>query len=110
MHLPPLTFGTEETPLDRELQATELARIMANSYPQPVFFLGYVVTKPHAPRRKHHNHGSYASNTYTEIAAAPYDIMVSDGRVHDIDKEDYDRWCVILPHYSMLEEQLTGVV
>ena len=25
--------------------------------------------------------------------AAPYDIMVRDGRVHDIDKDDLDRWC-----------------
>ncbi|OSC99957.1 hypothetical protein PYCCODRAFT_1372193 [Trametes coccinea BRFM310] len=67
--------GQEETPLDRELQSTELARIMSESYPDPVIFLGYVVTKPHAPR------------------PAPYDIMVTDGKVHDIDSDDYDRWC-----------------
>ncbi|KAI0259848.1 Frag1/DRAM/Sfk1 family-domain-containing protein [Gloeopeniophorella convolvens] len=67
--------GQEETPLDRELQATELARIMAASYPDPLIFLGYVVTDPHAPR------------------PAPYEIMVTDGRVHDIDKDDLDRWC-----------------
>ncbi|KAI0313182.1 hypothetical protein OF83DRAFT_1142578, partial [Amylostereum chailletii] len=67
--------GQEETPLDRELQATEIARIMSASYPQPVVFLGYVVTKPHALR------------------PAPYEIMVTDGKVHDIDQEDYDRWC-----------------
>ncbi|TBU27075.1 Frag1/DRAM/Sfk1 family-domain-containing protein [Dichomitus squalens] len=67
--------GQEETPLDRELQATELARIMAESYPDPVIFLGYVVTKPHAPR------------------PAPYQIMVEDGKVFDIDDEDADRWC-----------------
>ncbi|CDO76509.1 hypothetical protein BN946_scf184361.g8 [Trametes cinnabarina] len=67
--------GQEETPLDRELQSTELARIMSESYPGPVIFLGYVVTKPHAPR------------------PAPYDIMVTDGKVHDIDADDYDRWC-----------------
>ncbi|PSS05497.1 hypothetical protein PHLCEN_2v3779 [Hermanssonia centrifuga] len=48
---------------------------MSAVYPEPVIFLGYVVTKPHAPR------------------PAPYDIMVTDGRVHDIDKDDYDRWC-----------------
>lgn len=42
----------EEDPLDRELQSTELARIMAASYPRPVIFLGYVVTKPHAKRRE----------------------------------------------------------
>jgi hypothetical protein len=67
--------GQEETPLDRELQATELARIMSASYPDPLIFLGYVVTDPHAKR------------------PAPYDIMVRDGRVHDIDKDDLDRWC-----------------
>ncbi|OBZ72336.1 Protein cwh43 [Grifola frondosa] len=67
--------GQEETPLDRELQATELAHIMSKSYPQPVIFLGYVVTNPLAAR------------------PAPYDIMVTDGRVHDIDKDDWDRWC-----------------
>jgi hypothetical protein len=42
----------EETPLDRELQATELARIMSASYPDPLIFLGYVVTDPHARRRE----------------------------------------------------------
>jgi hypothetical protein len=42
----------EETPLDRELQATELARIMSASYPDPLIFLGYVVTEPHGERRK----------------------------------------------------------
>jgi hypothetical protein len=25
--------------------------------------------------------------------AAPYEIMVTDGRVHDINKDDHDRWC-----------------
>jgi hypothetical protein len=40
-----LTYPTqEETPLDRELQATELARIMSATYPDPLIFLGYVVT------------------------------------------------------------------
>ena len=48
-----LTYRTqEETPLDRELQATELARIMSASYPDPLIFLGYVVTDPHARRRE----------------------------------------------------------
>ncbi|KAJ7284841.1 Frag1/DRAM/Sfk1 family-domain-containing protein [Mycena rebaudengoi] len=67
--------GQEEDPLDRELQSTELARIMAASYPRPVLFLGYVVTKPHAARPD------------------PYEILVADGRVHDIDAEDWERWC-----------------
>ncbi|KAG1725361.1 uncharacterized protein EDB91DRAFT_1239861 [Suillus paluster] len=67
--------GQEQDPLDRELQSEELARIMAKSYPRPVIFLGYVVTKPHASR------------------PAPYEILVHDGIVHDIDPEDWDRWC-----------------
>ncbi|KAH7928277.1 hypothetical protein BV22DRAFT_1083401 [Leucogyrophana mollusca] len=67
--------GQEEDPLDRELQSRELARIMAQSHPRPVVFLGYVVTKPGASR------------------PAPYDILVNDGRVHDIDPHDWDRWC-----------------
>lgn len=67
--------GQEETVLDRELQSKELARIMSAAYPKPVIFLGYVVTKPHAKR------------------PAPYEYMVEDGRVHDIDKDDMDRWC-----------------
>ncbi|EAU85636.2 hypothetical protein CC1G_06349 [Coprinopsis cinerea okayama7 len=66
--------GQEEDPLDRELQSTELARIMRES-PRPVIFLGYVVTKPHKPRPH------------------PYQIMVEDGNVHDIDATDKDRWC-----------------
>jgi hypothetical protein len=40
----------EEDALDRELQSTELARIMAAT-PNPVIFLGYVVTTPHSKRR-----------------------------------------------------------
>ncbi|GBE88480.1 Protein cwh43 [Sparassis crispa] len=67
--------GQEETPLDRELQSKELAQIMAKSFPRPVIFLGYVVTKPLAPR------------------PAPYEIMVIDGKVNDIDRHDWDRWC-----------------
>lgn len=67
--------GQEQDPLDRELQSKELARIMAKSYPHPVIFLGYVVTKPHASR------------------PAPYEILVHDGIVHDIDPQDLDRWC-----------------
>ena len=49
---------------------------MASSYPDALIFLGYVVTKPHAPR------------------PAPYEIMVTDGKVHDIDQDDIDRWYV----------------
>ncbi|KAJ2926820.1 hypothetical protein H1R20_g10260, partial [Candolleomyces eurysporus] len=66
--------GQEEDRLDRELQSTELASIMAASS-RPVIFLGYVVTRPHALRPN------------------PYEILVKDGNVHDIDKDDMDRWC-----------------
>ncbi|EGO24579.1 hypothetical protein SERLADRAFT_369838 [Serpula lacrymans var. lacrymans S7.9] len=61
--------GQEQDPLDRELQSRELARIMARSYPQPVVFLGYVVTKPLARERE------------------------CCSRVYDIDNQDWDRWC-----------------
>ena len=43
--------AAEETPLDRELQSKELARIVSSVYPEPLIYLGYVVTKPHADRR-----------------------------------------------------------
>ncbi|KAF5327734.1 hypothetical protein D9619_004534 [Psilocybe cf. subviscida] len=66
--------GQEEDPLDRELQATALAEIMVAST-RPVIFLGYVVSKPHAQR------------------PSPYGIMVNEGNVHDVDKDDLDRWC-----------------
>ncbi|KAF9565170.1 hypothetical protein CPC08DRAFT_704709 [Agrocybe pediades] len=66
--------GQEEDPLDRELQSTELAKIMAAST-RPVVFLGYLVTRPLAPRPN------------------PYGIMVNEGHVHDIDAEDNARWC-----------------
>ncbi|KAF5392189.1 hypothetical protein D9757_001378 [Collybiopsis confluens] len=67
--------GQEEDPLDRELQSKELARIMSDAYPRPVIYLGYVVTKPGASRPN------------------PYQILVEDGRVHDVDEDDNDRWC-----------------
>lgn len=31
-------------------------------------------------------------SSLTPLQAAPYDILVTDGRVHDIDKDDPDRW------------------
>ena len=36
---------------------------------------------------------SLFSVTNVRFPAAPYEIMVTDGRVHDIDKDDTDRWC-----------------
>jgi hypothetical protein len=57
-----LIVFAEEDPLDRELQATELARLMASTFPDPVIFLGYVVTKPQAKRRECSllNHNSHS--------------------------------------------------
>ncbi|GAA5959623.1 hypothetical protein JCM21900_002958 [Sporobolomyces salmonicolor] len=67
--------GQEEDPLDRELQSRELARLMSESWPRPVVFLGYVVTEQHADR------------------PAPYKLLVEDGRMFDVDPTDLDRWC-----------------
>lgn len=80
----------EEDPLDRELQSTELARIMSAS-PYPVVFLGYVVTTPRAKRRESVFDLHFIS---CNVIAAPYQILVEDGRMHDIDEEDSDRWWV----------------
>ncbi|GAA5996073.1 Cwh43p [Rhodotorula paludigena] len=67
--------GQEEDPLDRELQSRELARMLAQSWPRPAIFLGYLVTKPHAPK------------------PAPYRFLVEDGKMLDISPSDHDRWC-----------------
>ena len=88
-----LSESSEETPLDRELQSKELARIMSAAYPKPVIFLGYVVTLPHAERRTLPIHIFFLLNANTSLAA-PYKYMVEDGRVHDIDKDETDRWYV----------------
>ncbi|PLW18641.1 hypothetical protein PCANC_13318 [Puccinia coronata f. sp. avenae] len=67
--------GQEEDPIDRTLQSTKLAQIMRTAYPKPFVFLGYVVSQPHARR------------------PAPYEILVEDGRMLDIEPSDTDRWC-----------------
>ena len=63
---------TEEDKLDRELQSTELARIMAAS-PRPVVFLGYVVTGPHAARREC---GVYCEARQTDKPCQPTHIKL----------------------------------
>lgn len=83
---------TEEDPLDRELQSAELGRIMASS-PYPTIFLGYVVTKPHAPRRTVLPCSLALTELTVGTLAAPYQLLVEDGNMHDIDYEDEDRWC-----------------
>ena len=87
-----LSSRLEETPLDRELQSKELARIMSAAYPKPVIFLGYLVTLPHAERRTVPI-CVFLFNANIN-SAAPYKYMVEDGRVHDIDKDETDRWYV----------------
>ena len=64
---------------------------MAISFPKPVIFLGYVVTEPHAPRRE----CPFSIPTPLDVmpsVAAPYEIVIEDGKVFDIDKDDTDRW------------------
>lgn len=70
--------GQEEDALDRELQTTEIARILSEAYPHPAIFLGYVVTKPGDER------------------PAPYKILFEDGRIHDVEDSDEGRWCQYL--------------
>lgn len=66
---------------------------MAASYPKPVIFLGYVVTTPRAKRRELLDITKSCSVQKPDTSLAnPYEIMVTDGRVHDIDADDLDRW------------------
>lgn len=59
--------GQEEDPLDRELQTTEIARLL-REIDGPTVFLGYLVTKPGDQR------------------PAPYQILMEDGNIYDIEK------------------------
>ncbi|KAG0364891.1 hypothetical protein BGZ54_007048 [Gamsiella multidivaricata] len=68
--------GQEEDLRDRQLQTTELGRIMRESN-NPFLFLGYVVTKP---------------GQGEEI----YELLMDGGRMHDIEVSDWDRWCEYL--------------
>ncbi|KAF9429601.1 hypothetical protein BGZ76_001177 [Entomortierella beljakovae] len=68
--------GQEEDLLDRQLQTTELGRIMRESN-NPFLFLGYVVTKP---------------GKGNEI----YELLMDGGHVHDVEVSDWDRWCQYL--------------
>lgn len=63
--------------------------------PRPVIFLGYVVTKPHQPRRRvtFLSHAELCIDPALHPIAHPYQIMVEDGNVFDIEKEDKGRWC-----------------
>ncbi|KAF9954576.1 hypothetical protein BGZ65_003934 [Modicella reniformis] len=68
--------GQEEDLLDRQLQSTELGRIMRES-DNPFLFLGYVVTQPGKGQ---------------EI----YELLMNGGYVHDVEVSDWDRWCQYL--------------
>ncbi|OLL24296.1 Protein cwh43 [Neolecta irregularis DAH-3] len=63
--------GQEEDAEDRHLQLTELARIMTES-PRPLILLSYLVTKP---------------------LEGNYKIIENGTRMHDIEPNDWDRWC-----------------
>jgi hypothetical protein len=67
--------GQHEDALDRELQTTEIARLLSETEEQPTVFLGYLVTKPHAKR------------------PWPYQILMEDGKMNDIEIADKWRWC-----------------
>lgn len=75
--------GQEEDPYDRYLQTKKIAEIASSTYPQPFIFLGYVVTRPHATRPN------------------PYQILFEDGRLHDVDPADSDRWCQYIGFRSL---------
>ncbi|KAG0296413.1 hypothetical protein BGZ98_000973 [Dissophora globulifera] len=68
--------GQEEDLRDRQLQTTELGRIMRESN-NPFLFLGYVVTKP-------------------GVGQEIYELLMDGGRMHDVEVSDWDRWCEYL--------------
>ncbi|WRT70118.1 uncharacterized protein IL334_007112 [Kwoniella shivajii] len=67
--------GQEEDLLDRELQTTEIARLLRETENTPTVFLGYLVTRP------------------GDLRPWPYQILMEDGRMWDIEIEDRRRWC-----------------
>ncbi|KAH8923686.1 hypothetical protein BT69DRAFT_1349992 [Atractiella rhizophila] len=67
--------GQEEDPEDRRLQSEELGRRMAEVYPRPLLFLGYVITRPSA------------------LKPDPYFYFLQDGKMLDVEPADWDRWC-----------------
>ncbi|WWC72123.1 uncharacterized protein I206_106083 [Kwoniella pini CBS 10737] len=67
--------GQEEDALDRELQTTEIARLLSETKDTPTVFLGYLVTRP------------------GDLRPWPYQILIEDGKMWDIEIEDRWRWC-----------------
>ncbi|ORX35356.1 Frag1/DRAM/Sfk1 family-domain-containing protein [Kockovaella imperatae] len=67
--------GQEEDALDRELQTIEIARHLAETADVPTVFLGYLVTRP------------------GDLRPWPYQILMEDGKMYDIEIDDSWRWC-----------------
>ncbi|WWD19737.1 hypothetical protein CI109_104201 [Kwoniella shandongensis] len=67
--------GQEEDALDRELQTTEIARLLRETEDTPAVFLGYLVTRT------------------GDLRPWPYQILMEDGRMNDIEIGDRWRWC-----------------
>ncbi|WWC91829.1 uncharacterized protein L201_006776 [Kwoniella dendrophila CBS 6074] len=67
--------GQEEDLLDRTLQTTEIARLLEETADTPTVFLGYLVTRPGDQR------------------PWPYQILIEDGKMWDVEIEDRWRWC-----------------
>lgn len=71
--------GQEEDPLDRELQTTELARLLHDTGDAPTFFLGYLITKQ------------------GEKPPSPYGILFNEHTgLIDVETLDTWRWCEYL--------------
>ena len=60
-------MGAEADALVRELQTTEIARLLRESEDAPTVFLGYLVTHP------------------GDLRPWPYQILMEDGRMNDIE-------------------------
>ncbi|OCF42243.1 calcofluor white hypersensitive protein [Kwoniella heveanensis CBS 569] len=67
--------GQEEDLLDRTLQTTEIARLLRETQDTPTVFLGYLVTRP------------------GDLRPWPYQILIEDGRMWDVEISDRWRWC-----------------
>ncbi|WVR00084.1 hypothetical protein IAU59_007226 [Kwoniella sp. CBS 9459] len=67
--------GQEEDLLDRTLQTTEIARLLRETQGTPTVFLGYLVTRA------------------GDLRPWPYQILMEDGKMWDVEISDRWRWC-----------------